>query len=73
VDETEGHAFAVYASDGSPSSLAALLAWLQDVDVVLFGEYHDDPVVGAAAHGRTKRGSDFSAGVAVVTLRHGSQ
>lgn len=40
----EGVDFAVYASDGTPSSLDALVAAFADHDAVLVGERHDDPV-----------------------------
>ncbi|PNH08738.1 hypothetical protein TSOC_004681 [Tetrabaena socialis] len=40
----EGSAFAVYDRDGAPSSFSQLLASLASYDVVLLGEYHDDPV-----------------------------
>ncbi|EFJ43948.1 hypothetical protein VOLCADRAFT_95888 [Volvox carteri f. nagariensis] len=40
----EGSAFAVYDAEGSPCSFDTLLASLDSYDVVLLGEYHDDPV-----------------------------
>ncbi|GIL78700.1 hypothetical protein Vretimale_400 [Volvox reticuliferus] len=40
----EGSSYAVYDSRGAPSTFNALLASLQSYDVVLLGEYHDDPV-----------------------------
>jgi uncharacterized iron-regulated protein len=40
----EGADFVVYRADGSAASLADLLSGLDDVDVVLMGEEHDDVV-----------------------------
>ncbi|GFR42151.1 hypothetical protein Agub_g3003 [Astrephomene gubernaculifera] len=43
----EGAAFAVYDSAAAPASFSQLLASLDSYDVVLLGEYHDDPVAHA--------------------------
>jgi uncharacterized iron-regulated protein len=43
----EGTHFAVLASDGSSSKLAAVSAAMRQADVVLLGEFHDDSVAHA--------------------------
>ncbi len=40
----EGSSYAVYDSQGQPSSLYDMLSYLDSYNVVLLGEYHDDPV-----------------------------
>lgn len=40
----EGSSYAVYDSQGQPSTLYDMLSSLDSYDVVLLGEYHDDPV-----------------------------
>jgi uncharacterized iron-regulated protein len=40
----EGVDYAVFRSDGTPSSLAEVVAAADTLDVVFFGEQHDDPV-----------------------------
>ena len=46
----EGAAYAVYDAAGQPSSLEHMLASLPGYDVVLLGEYHDDPVAHYLQH-----------------------
>lgn len=50
VQFAEGSAYAVYDAGGQPSSLRSLLASLEQYDVVLLGEYHDDPVAHHLQH-----------------------
>jgi hypothetical protein len=39
--------FAVLSGDGAPARLSSIAAAMQQCDVVLLGEYHDDPVAHA--------------------------
>lgn len=43
----EGEAFAVYTGAGNPSTLLSIVRAMGAADVVLLGEYHDDPVAHA--------------------------
>eukprot|EP00879_Flechtneria_rotunda_P001579 GHRR01001738.1.p1 GENE.GHRR01001738.1~~GHRR01001738.1.p1 ORF type:complete len:440 (+),score=183.63 GHRR01001738.1:170-1489(+) len=56
----EGTHFTVLASDGSPSRLGSIAADMQHVDVVLLGEYHDDPVAHALQLELLKRAVEHS-------------
>ena len=43
-------AYAIYDETGKPTSWAELIEEVKIADVVLFGEFHDDPIVHWLQH-----------------------